>query len=101
MAYQPVEFIARKWLPRISIICTLILFFEGAGNAQLPASGIASHGVERDAVNADWTGVGGGYFTFIAGVPGTLFSRVPRAATAFFMATSDPVSTVVVPNVTL
>jgi hypothetical protein len=101
MAYQPVEFIARKWLPRISIICTLIVFFEGAGNAQLPASRIASHGVERDAVNADGTGVGVGYFTFIAGVPGPLFSGVPSEATAFFTFRSDPFSTGVIPNGTV
>ena len=58
-------------------------------STQIPISGaepggqVASHGLERDAVNADGTGEGAGYFTFIAGINGTLFSGAPSEATAF------------------
>jgi hypothetical protein len=59
-------------------------------STQIPISGaepsgqVASHGLERDAVNADGTGEGAGYFTFIQGVAGSLFSGLPSEATAFF-----------------
>ena len=102
MAYQPIEIISRtRWLPHLSIICTLIFLVQGAGNAQLPAGRVASHGIERDAVNADGTGEGVGYFTFIAGVPGPLFAGSPSEATAFFTFRSDPFSTEVIPNGTV
>jgi hypothetical protein len=73
-------------------------------STQIPISGaepggqVASHGLERDAVNADGTGEGAGYFTFIAGITGTLFSGTPSEATAFFTFRTDQFSTGVISN---
>jgi hypothetical protein len=63
-----------------------------------PAGQVASHGVERDAVNADGTGQGAGYFTFIQGIVGLLFSGQPSEATAFFTFRTDQFSTGVISN---
>jgi hypothetical protein len=102
MDHQRIEMMARAlWLSRLSMICTLIFCIQGIGNAQLPSGQIASHGLERDAVNADGTGEGAGYFTFIAGIPGPFFAGRPSEATAFFTFRSAPFSTVPIPNGTV
>jgi hypothetical protein len=59
---------------------------------------VASHGLERDAVNADGTGEGAGYFTFIQGIAGSLFSGQPSEATAFFTFKTGQFSTGVISN---
>ncbi len=63
-----------------------------------PSGQVASHGLERDAVNADGTGQGAGYFTFIQGIVGSLFSGQPSEATAFFTFKTDQFSTGVISN---
>jgi hypothetical protein len=73
-------------------------------STQIPISGaepsgqVASHGLERDAVNADGTGEGAGYFTFIQGVAGSLFSGLPSEATAFFTFRTEQFSTGAINN---
>jgi hypothetical protein len=79
--------------------CTLIVCTpKGAAVAEVPAGRIASHGVERDAINADGTGESVGYFTFIEGIPGPFFAGAPSEATAFFTLRSEPFSTGVISN---
>jgi hypothetical protein len=87
------------WLCQVSsIFCTLLLSFQGAAIAGIPAGHVASHGLERDMVNLDGTGQGAGYFTFIEGIPGPFFSGVPSEATAFFTFTTALFSTIPVSN---
>jgi hypothetical protein len=66
--------------------------------AEVPAGHIASHGLERDAINADGTGEGVGYFTFLEGIPGPFFSGAPSEATAFFTFRTEPFSTGIISN---
>jgi hypothetical protein len=88
-----------RWLRHVgSIFCTLLLAFHGAAIGGIPAGHVASHGIERDSVNADGTGEGAGYFTFIEGIPGPFFSGGPSEATAFFTFTTAPFSTIPIPN---
>jgi hypothetical protein len=90
-----------RWLCHLgSIICTLLLPFQVAAIGEVPAGHVASHGLERDIVNADGTGEGAGYFTFIEGIPDPLFidRRAPSEATAFFTFTTAPFSTVPILN---
>src|SRR5260370_41996936 len=63
----------------------------------IPAGHIASHGLERDMVNADGTGEGG-YFTFIEGIPDPFFAGSPSEATAFFTFRTAPFTTQVIQN---
>jgi hypothetical protein len=63
---------------------TLFISTQIPIGAAEPSGQVASHGLERDAVNADGTGEGAGYFTFIRGIVGSLFSGQPSEATAFF-----------------
>jgi hypothetical protein len=63
-----------------------------------PAGQVASHGLERDAVNADGTGEGAGHFIFIQGIAGSLFSGQPSEATAFFTFKTERFSTGVISN---
>ena len=83
-----------------STICTLLLPLQVAAIGGVPGGHVASHGLERDVVNADGTGEGAGYFTFIEGIPGPLFTdpRAPSEATAFFTFTTAPFSTVRIVN---
>jgi hypothetical protein len=52
----------------LALLCILLLPFQGAAIAGIPAGHVVSHGLERDLVNLDSTGRGAGYFTFIEGV---------------------------------
>jgi hypothetical protein len=83
-----------------SILCTLLLPFQVAAIGGIPAGHVASHGLERDIVNADGTGEGAGYFTFIEGISGPFFANPlpPSEATAFFTFITAPFSTVRIPN---
>src|SRR6201987_5141575 len=63
-----------------------------------PGGQVASHGLERDAVNADGTGEGAGYFTFIQGIVGSLFVGQPSEATAFFTLRTEQFSTGAINN---
>jgi hypothetical protein len=91
----------KRWLCHVgSILCTLLLPFQVAAIGGIPAGHVASHGLERDIVNADGTGEGAGYFTFIEGIPGPFFANPlpPSEATAFFTFITAPFSTVRIPN---
>jgi hypothetical protein len=81
-----------------SICCALLLAFQWAADGAIPAGHVASHGLERDMVNADGTGQGAGYFTFIEGIPGPLFVSLPSETTAFFTFTTATFSTISIPN---
>ena len=81
-----------------SVICSLLLPLQGAAIAGVPAGHVASHGLERDIVNADGTGAGAGYFTFIEGIPGPFFAGSPSESTAFFTFRTEPFSTQRIPN---
>lgn len=85
----------------ILIIWLVSLLASPMAIAEVPAGHVASHGVERDAINADGTGQGAGYFTFIEGIPGPFFSGASSEATAFFTFRSEPFSTSIVPNGTV
>jgi len=82
----------------LPIIWPLSFFVLGPTFAEVPAGQIASHGLERDAINADGTGEGVGYFTFLEGIPDPFFSGVPSEATAFFTFRSEPFSTGIISN---
>lgn len=88
----------RRFCHVISTICTLIFSIQGLAIATVPAGHVASHGLERDVVNADGTGMGAGYFTFIEGIPGPFFAGSPSEVTAFFTFTTEPFSTQRIPN---
>jgi hypothetical protein len=91
------EYIWRFW--RLAwAIGTLSLSTQIPIAAAEPSGQVASHGLERDAVNADGTGEGAGYFTFIQGIAGSLFSGQPSEATAFFTFKTEQFSTGVVGN---
>jgi hypothetical protein len=77
---------------------TLLLSMQIPSVAAEPGGQVASHGLERDAVNADGTGEGAGYFTFIQGIVGSLFSGQPSEATAFFTFETEQFSTGVISN---
>jgi hypothetical protein len=77
---------------------TLLLSTQIPIGAAEPSGQVASHGLERDAVNADGTGEGAGYFTFIQGIVGSLFSGQPSEATAFFTFKTEQFSTGVISN---
>jgi hypothetical protein len=81
------------WLTGTLVVSTQIPISAGE-----PSGNVASHGVERDAVNADGTGEGAGYFTFIQGIAGSLFSGTPSEASAFFTFLTEQFSTGVVNN---
>jgi hypothetical protein len=81
-----------------SMICGLLLPLQGAAIAGVPAGHVVSHGLERDKVNRDGTGVGAGYFTFIEGIPGPFFACSPGEATAFFTFRTELFSTQRIPN---
>jgi hypothetical protein len=100
MAYRLMEVAARtRWPGRVgSIICTLLLPLQIAAIAGVPAGRVASHGLERDVVNADGTGEGAGYFTFIEGIPGPFFAGSPGEGTAFFTFRTAPFSTQSIQN---
>jgi hypothetical protein len=82
----------------ILMIWLLSFFAQYSASAEVPAGHVASHGIERDAINADGTGEGAGYFTFIEGIPGPFFSGAPSEATAFFTFRSEPFSTSIISN---
>lgn len=82
----------------LPIIWPLSFFVPGPTFAEVPTGHIASHGLERDAINADGTGEGVGYFTFLEGIPGPFFSGAPSEATAFFTFRSEAFSTGTIPN---
>jgi hypothetical protein len=81
------------WATGTLFISTSSLSFAAEATGQ-----VASHGLERDAVNADGTGEGAGYFTFIQGIAGSLFSGQPSEATAFFTFKTGQFSTGVISN---
>lgn len=82
----------------ILMIWLLSFFAQYSAAAEVPAGHIASYGIERDAINADGTGEGAGYFTFIEGIPGPFFSGAPSEATAYFSFRSEPFTTSVISN---
>ena len=75
----------RRLCPTPSICCALLLAFQGRpAEGAIPAGHVSSHGLERDMVNADGTGQGAGYFTFIEGIPGPLFGRSRKRDNSVF-----------------
>jgi len=88
-----------RWVCYVgSILCTLLLPFQVVAIGGIPAGHIASHGLERDMVNADGTGEGAGYFTFIEGIPDPFFAGSPSEATAFFTFRTAPFTTQMIQN---
>jgi len=79
-------------------IGTILISMQIAVIAAEPGGQVASHGLERDALNADGTGEGAGYFTFIQGIPGPFFAGQPGEATAFFTFKTERFSTGVIRN---
>jgi hypothetical protein len=86
-------------LCRVLLILWFLNFFaQHWAFAEVAPGRVASHGIERDAINADGTGEAVGYFTFLEGIPGPFFSGVPSEATAFFTFRVEPFSTGIIPN---
>jgi hypothetical protein len=99
MLHEPVRMmVSRRLFCYLASIIYTLFCIQGAAIATVPAGHVASHGLERDIINADGTGEGAGYFTFIEGIPGPFFAGSPSEATAFFTFRSAPFSTEVILN---
>ena len=79
------------WLPAYMI--------EVNAAGKIPAARVAWHVVGRTLINpATGTAQVLGYFTFLEGVPGPMFSGSPGEQTAFFTLRSEPFTLQTIPN---
>jgi hypothetical protein len=82
----------------IAIAAFLVMPRNAHAQLSVPGGQVASHGLQRDAVNADGTAEGAGYLTFIQGIRGSLFAGAPSEATAFFTFKTEQFETFIVSN---